>query len=186
VLADALVVVMLSVLAQSQDTMAQKMAANEIAYFFPAQTVAREKPDPSATVVNTYPAFSFALVRKAAPGWVYVEPLPDAKTREGGWIQPDRENLSCCGGVLPLAMRREELRGKPWPAAVKLDIMRGKVRVGFTVEQVRLVYRDVGDDGSPQRKAIEETAAGAVETWTYPDATYTMKGGRVVKINRIE
>jgi hypothetical protein len=183
----AVVVVVLSIGVLSQQTLAEKMADNQIAYFFPTQTVARAKPDTSAPIVNTYPAFSFALVKNTAPGWVYVEPLPDAKTQEGGWIEPLKENLSCCDGVLPLAIRREEMRGKPWPAPVKLDIMRGKVRVGFTIEQVRLAYTtSPSDTGNPLRKAIEETAAGTVETWTYQDATYTMKGGRVVKINRIE
>ncbi len=185
-LAEVLIVI-LSAVAYSQDTMTERMADNQIAYFFPVQTVSREKPDPSATVVNTYPAMSFALVKKMEPGWVYVEPLPDAKTQAGGWIQPEKENLSCCSGVLSLVVRRREMSGKQWPESVKVDIIRGKVRVGFTVEQLQLAYRTSAiTEAITVRKAIEETAAGAVEVWAYPDATYTLKGGRVAKINRVE
>lgn len=165
----------------------EAMKDNRVCYLFPVQTVARAEPDPAATVVNTYPPFSFALVKDAVGGWAYVEPTTkDAKTGDSGWIQIDKEYM-VNAGALALLMRRDAVESKAWTKAVKLDLIRGRVRVGFTKEQVELAYTESPRDrGKPVRKATEETAAGVVETWIYPDATYTLKAGRVAKINRVE
>jgi hypothetical protein len=171
----------------SAQTLQDAMAGNEICYLFATQTVAREKPDLSSAIVNTFPPFAIALVRALPPGWAYIEPATiDAKTRVGGWIQPARENI-VAGGVMALVGRRDDVRAKAWPQSIQLDIIRGHVRVGFTKEQVQIAHRSDGNDhGEPTSKSSEETATGVVEKWTYQNATYTLTGGRVTKINRVE
>jgi hypothetical protein len=59
---------------------------------------------------------------------------------------------------------------------VKAAILRKRVRIGFTPEQVKAALKD------PLRRDTEETAAGVTEVWTYVGQTITFKANRVTAI----
>lgn len=103
-----------------------------------------------------------------------------------GWIRGTRANI-IEGNQLTVLSRLDAMEQKTWPAAVKQDILHGRVRIGFTKEQVEIAHAiDPSNKGRPDAKLSEETAAGVIETWKYGDVVYAFKNGRVAKVTRIE
>ena len=102
------------------------------------------------------------LVFKATAGWIQVGLLA-SDTFERGWIRAEPDNL-IKGDQLTIPMRVGRMEGKNWSPAVRLNILRGIVRIGFTKEQVEIARRtEIGSDEVPDKES-EETAAGVTET----------------------
>ena len=66
-----------------------------------------------------------------------------------------------------------------------MDLLRGRVRIGFAKEQVELASVSLLGTNDPVGR-IEETASRVVETWTYRFTTYTFRGGRGYEQSMIE
>jgi hypothetical protein len=171
-------------IAQSREAM-ERDYVRGVVYLVTASEPAYEKPDVTSKRVGALKQANVGLlVFGTVEGWVWVG-LPWSDTFERGWIRGNPANL-IKGDQLTVPGREVRMKDKKWPAALRLDILRGNVRLGFTKEQVEIA-RDVsiGTDDDP-RKESEETAAGVTEVWTYPDAVYTFNSGKVVKIKKIE
>jgi hypothetical protein len=154
-----------------------------VIYLVTSAEPAHAKPDPTSAKVGEVNPTIGLLVFATSPGWVQVG-LPDF---ERGWIRGDVKNI-IHGDQLTVPMREVKMKGKPWAPAVRLDILRGIVRLGFTKEQVEIA-RHVSflpEESGLLYKESEETAAGITDTWTYQDAVYVFTNGKVSKIKKVE
>lgn len=71
-------------------------------------------------------------------------------------------SLSGCGSpTLEQRLARGEDELASWPVEVQELVAQGGIDVGFTREQVRMAW------GEPERKTIENTAAGRFEVWIW-------------------
>jgi hypothetical protein len=152
-------------------------------YLITKTEAAYEKPDLTSKQIGTVTPTNGLLIYKVlSPDWIQVNLL---KTFDRGWVRLDKDNV-IRGDQLTVLTRLDGIKNKKWSPAVRLDILRGRARIGFTKEQVE-ISRQINPSGSdPVEKQSEETAAGLTEIWKYPDAIYTFNAGKVVKINKTD
>ena len=140
-------------------------------------TVSRADPNEMAKVVDTYEPYELLMIREAVPGWFRLWPTLMKQESRREWIEAsNQENLIPERKWLTAKVRIMEVTKQRWSQAIKLDVMRQRVRVGFTPEHVRLAL------GQPLRQVKEETASGTVDSWFYRDRVLTFTNGLVSKI----
>jgi hypothetical protein len=152
-----------------------------VPYVIATPTVARDEPSVTAKIVNRFPALAVVLVEESQRGWARVTPA-DLKAQDvtaGGWIRADPDYL--VPDVIDTVIRRQMLvQGEPWTTQTKADIMRGKIRVGFTLKQVAITL------GEPLGRTSTETATGITEAWSYDALTALFRNGKVIEITRTQ
>ncbi len=134
----------------------------------------------TAKIVGQLGAGDLALLYQTEAGWARVSSFADkAKPPVIGWVKATGENLVAREylGAIGAWIRGQE--GK-WPGPIRAAVIKGDVRVGFTVAQLE------ASQGDSTATAVEETAAGKVEVRSYPGKTVTVVGGRVTRVLTIK
>jgi hypothetical protein len=111
--------------------------------------------------------------REAAPGWLQLEGAG------GGWIPLVRDNM-VRGSIEAVKYRLFRAQRTKWPDSVKMDVVRGRIREGFTADQVQLAL------GDPVSKDLRRTAADIAEEWTYTDCRILFSHSGVAAIASID
>ncbi len=167
-----IVAVVLSSLGQPVDE------PTDISFVAAVPMVVRAEPSAAAPVVGKLAPADIVMVYRAQAGWLRVDLLDKNNTK--GWIATQDKDGMIPESWLDVRVRASKMAQKPWPQATKIDMLRKRVRVGFTEEQVRLAL------GDPTTKASDETATGVVSAWAYPGRIVTFKAGKVQSIKTIE
>lgn len=85
---------------------------------------------------------------------------------------------------LEMGFRAREVADEPWPDDVRLDVIYGRVRSGFTVAQMRMAM-STGENrlGEPDRRVQDVVGPqGRGEAWIYAERAFVVAGDRVVEI----
>jgi hypothetical protein len=125
---------------------------------------------------------------KWTQNWVQLGWRDEGAAADGplrcGWLETKsqiKEDSNVLGSdLLWILSTSVGLNKKPWPVAIKADILRRRPRVGFTPEQVLLAL------GPPLSKFERETSAGAVEVWSYPTGSVILADGKVLQIDTVK
>jgi hypothetical protein len=125
-------------------------------YLIADPTALRTAPDASAPSVRKLRRFEIVTGREVVTGWLHVD------GDEDGWLAIERENV-LSGRFDTIARRIFHAQAAKWPDRVKVDVVRGVIRPGFTANQVRLAL------GDPISKSLEHSGDAVSETWTYSD-----------------
>lgn len=133
----------------------------------------RTAPEPKSSVLLKLKRYDLVAGREAAPGWLQLEGT------DGGWIPLVRENI-VRGSIDTVKYRLFRAQLTTWPDNVKMDVVRGRIREGFTADQVRLAL------GDPLTKDLRRTAADVAEEWTYTDCRVLFSHSGVAAITPID
>jgi hypothetical protein len=149
-----------------------------VLYLVSETTAVRQAPDPKAPVIAKLKAFDIVSGTEMARGWLRVDGATADATPEG-WVPFNRDNV-VRGPVDALRGRAFRVQQTRWPLSVKLDILRGRVRQGFTGDQVRLAL------GDPLKKELRQVGDDVAEEWTYADRriVFSHTGVRLVEETR--
>lgn len=142
----------------------------------------------------------------SAPTSVHAEPAVRSRTtarlrpfdivtgqQSGNWLRIESSSGGVDSGWIPLVPEnviREPLdtlkrrvfhvNQTRWPDRVKLDIVRGQVRTGFTADQVKLAL------GDPVTKELVGAGENVTETWIYQDRRIAFSHTGVSTIEPVE
>lgn len=151
-----------------------------VSYVFPAPTPLLATPLPGSPRIVTAQTNAIGIVTCSTTGYLRVTLVGNDATK-AGWFSATKEQVSenlLAEGVSGPVLREVQMAGKAWPQAVTSAILRKRVRIGFTSEQVTIAL------GKPRRVTSEETAARVTEVWLYPDQSITFTAKRVSAIRR--
>jgi hypothetical protein len=144
-------------------------------YLIVDPTVMRAEPHAAARTVAKLKRFDIVSGREMVTGWLQVDGGATVVAGELGWVPLARENL-VRGPLEMLRGRLFRVQHTKWPDRIKLDVIRGRIREGFTADQVRLAL------GDPIRRELRETAGDVAEEWLYEDrrVLFSHTGVRVI------
>jgi hypothetical protein len=149
----------------------------QLAYLITTTTTGRAGPSLKTDAVATLPPFSLLRLERLFDGWACgTFSTNDIKmTRDHGCVPMITEN------ILPLetfdaAQKVVTVKTAGWPRAIAFDILRGKVKIGFSEAQVKTAV------GDPVSHTESETAAGIKQLWTYPSRTIIFTNGKVSEV----
>ena len=136
--------------------------APKVLYVVSEAVTARADPDARSRAVFTLQPYDVVSGRQLVAGWLKVDEATVAGAAEPGWIPVSPDNL--------VTTTLEALKGRvfrvqqtKWPERIKMDVVRGRIRPGFTAIQVQLAL------GDPLRKSLRRSADDVAEEWTYAD-----------------
>jgi hypothetical protein len=146
-----------------------------VLYLIAETTVVRSAPDPKAPAIAKLKAFDIVSGTETARGWLRIDGAT-SDAASSGWVPFNRDNV-VHGPVDALRGRAFRLHRTRWPQSVKLDILKGRVRPGFTGDQVKLAL------GDPLQKNLRQLGADVVEEWIYAERriVFSHSGVRVVE-----
>ena len=133
--------------------------APSIVYVVSETTIMRAEPDGQSPAVTKLKPFELVTGRDIVNGWLRVEATTGSET---GWISITTRNI-VQGSLESLRGRMFRVQQTNWPARVKLDVALGRIREGFTANQVQLAL------GDPRKKNLRRSADDVAEEWTYDD-----------------
>lgn len=145
-------------------------AAEPVYYLIADTTPLRAAPDRTAPTLRKLKQYELVAGREIFAGWLRVD------GHEHGWIAIARENI-VTGPLQTLRRRLFRVQAAKWPDAVKRDVARGRIRHGFTADQVRLAL------GDPLSATLEGSGNTLGEAWTYPDrrVLFSQTGVRAIE-----
>ncbi|OFW06782.1 MAG: hypothetical protein A3H96_14045 [Acidobacteria bacterium RIFCSPLOWO2_02_FULL_67_36] len=141
-------------------------------YIVSESTTVRATPAPKSAVLLKLKRYDLVTGREAAPGWLQLEGA------DGGWIPFVRQNVAR-GPIETVKYRLFRAMLAKWPDAVKMDVARGRIREGFTGDQVQLAL------GDPLSKDLRRVADDVAEEWTYADCRILFSHSGVATIEPI-
>jgi len=147
-------------------------------YLVSATTATRSEPDSRARHVSKLKAFDIVSGREAAAGWLQIDLTTGAADAQGQWIPIEPDNV-VTGTMEALKYRVGKGQQTRWPERVRLDVARGRIRHGFSAEQVRLAL------GDPRSKALRHESTGMAEEWTYDTLCVVLSRRGVIAIEAI-
>jgi hypothetical protein len=149
----------------------------QLAYLITTTTVGRASPSATAKVVATLPPFGLMRLERMFDGWACgtFSTANIKMTREHGCVPMITDN------ILPLdtwdaVQKVVAVKSAGWPSSVAFDVLRGKVKVGFSEAQVKAAA------GDPAGMTESETSAGTKQLWTYRSRTIIFTNGKVSEI----
>ncbi len=131
-----------------------------VLYLIGEPTVVRSAPDSKARAVSKLATLDI-VSGTATRGWLRIEGS-SADSAVSGWV-PFAEDNVVRGPIDALRARVFRVRDARWPMRVKLDVLRGRVRPGFTGDQVKLAL------GDPLKKELRTVGRDVAEEWVYAD-----------------
>ena len=131
-----------------------------ILYVIGDATPIRAEPDAKAKTVAKLQRYDVVSGKEVGPGWLQIEGTTSASAATSGWIPLVTENV-VRGPLENLKLRLFRIQQTKWADGVKLDIVRGIVRPGFTGQQVQLAL------GDPMKKELRHVGGDVAEEWTY-------------------
>jgi hypothetical protein len=156
---------------------AAEPATSPVLYLIVDETTVRAEPEANARSLTRLQRYDVVSGRERVPGWLQIEATTDPRGTAGGWVPLDSKNV-IAGNLEALKLRSFHVRQSKWTDAVKLDILRGRVREGFTGTQVQLAL------GDPLKKELRHVAGDVAEEWVYPDrrVLFSHAGVRTVEL----
>lgn len=151
----------------------------DVHYVFSAAGVLRDVPDAGGAISGRVTSGEIGNLLCVTDGWSRIRLMAKGPERTG-WLATTgapRENV-VIGSVVDLVLKQVRMEDKMWPIAVRVNLLRGIARVGYTQEQIEVGL------GNPLRSTTDETAAGVTETWLYSNQVVTFQKGRVTAIKR--
>jgi hypothetical protein len=146
----------------AQGPLDTSVEAPKVLYVVSEAVTGRANPNGQARAVFTLRPYDVVSGRQLAAGWLKVDEATVAGAAEPGWIPVAPDDL--------VTTTLEALKGRvfrvqqtKWPERIKMDVVRGRIRTGFTAHQVQLAL------GDPLRKALRVSAGDVAEEWTYHD-----------------
>jgi hypothetical protein len=145
-----------------------------VRYLVSEPTTVRVAPADRARAVAKLKRFDIVTGCDVVAGWLHVE--ASSAGVAAGWIPLVADNVITV--TLDTLKRRifriERMR---WSERIKVDIARGRIRNGFTADQVQLAL------GEPLNKQLVHAGENVSETWIYDDrrVTFSHTGVRAVE-----
>lgn len=133
--------------------------AETVLYLISQPTVVRADPDARAKPVARLERFEVVSGKESVKGWLQVEGLTGDPS---GWVPLVTDNV-ITGPIEAFRRRAVHVQHTKWPDHVKLDVMRGRVREGFSGNQVQLAI------GDPLKKELRHVGDDVIEEWIYAD-----------------
>jgi hypothetical protein len=180
-LLDVLFIAALSASAASpaQGPLDTSVDAPKVLYVVSEAVTARADPDLQSRAVFTLRPYDVVSGRQLTAGWLKVDGATVAGAAEPGWIPVSPDDL--------VTTTLEALKGRvfrvqqtKWPERVKMDVVRGRIRPGFTALQVQLAL------GDPLRKSLRRSADDVAEEWTYYDRRIVFSHTGVATIESLQ
>lgn len=134
--------------------------AGKVLYLVAHTTATRAEPDANGRKVSKLKPFDIVSGTEAAPGWLQIELTTGAADAQGLWLAIEPENV-VSGSIDALKYRIAKGQQARWPERVRLDVARGRIRCGFTADQVRLAL------GDPRTKELRHESSEPAEEWSY-------------------
>ena len=134
--------------------------AGTVLYVVDRTTPTYAAPDAHGRELAKLKAFDIVSGTEAAPGWLQIDATSASADVQGRWLAIDRENI-VSGSLDGLKYRIARAQLARWPERVRLDIARGRIRYGFSAEQVRLAL------GDPRSTEPTRSTSEPAEAWSY-------------------
>jgi len=155
------------------------VGAPRVLYVVSEAVTGRAEPDLRSPALFRLRPYDVVSGRQLAKGWLKVDPATLAGTAESGWIPVAPDDLVTTT-LEELQRRVFRVQQTKWPDRVKMDVVRGRIRLGFTAIQVQLAL------GDPQSKALRRAADDVAEEWTYDDRRIVFSHTGVAAIELLE
>jgi len=136
--------------------------APRVLYVVSEAVTVRSDPDARSRSIFKLQPYDVVSGRQLVDGWLKVDKAAADGAGETGWIPVAPDNL-VTATLETLKRRVFRAQLTKWPDRVKMDVVRGRIRQGFTADQVQLAL------GDPLRKSLQGSAGGVSEEWTYYD-----------------
>lgn len=151
-------------------------AGDPVLYLVSAPTSVHAEPARRSRTTGKLRPFDIVMGRKVND-WLLIEGAGEGL--EGGWIPFVGENVihAPIDAIKRRVFRVSQTR---WPEHVKLDVVRGRVRTGFTADQVKLAL------GDPVAKELVRSGENVTEAWIYQDRRIAFSHTGVSTIEPIE
>jgi hypothetical protein len=157
----AISVALLLALSSFLSTPTAEPVPGAVFYLIVDSTSIRSQPDAKAPSVSKLGRFDVVSGRETVKGWLQIDGAT-SESAQAGWVALIPENI-VRGPLESLKVRVFRVRNTKWPERVKLDVLRGHVREGFTGDQVRFAL------GDPVKKELRHSGNDVAEEWVYPD-----------------
>jgi hypothetical protein len=152
--------------------------APKVLYVASAPVTARADPDARSRAVFKLEAYDVVSGRELIAGWLKVDEATVEGSTGPGWIPVARENL-VAASLEALKGRVFRVQQTKWPERIKMDVVRGRIRAGFTANQVKVAL------GDPLSKSLRRSADTVAEEWTYADRRIVFSHSGVEKIESL-
>jgi len=147
-----------------------------ITFVSPEELPIYGEPVNTGKPIGTLGAAVLASLYQVQAGWARISSFTDESERKTiGWVKATPENLVSRDRLQAIGawLKTQETT---WPAATKSAVIRGDIKIGFTIEQLDAAA------GAPISTVTEETASGTLEVRVYPGKSVSIVGGRVTRI----
>jgi hypothetical protein len=134
--------------------------APRVLYVISEAVSMRAGPDAKSRAITRLKPFDVVSGRQLVEGWLHVDAATITTPGDFGWIPLAADNIVTVP-LESLKARVFRVQQTKWPDRIKLDVVRGRIREGFTGDQVQLAL------GDPIRKELRETGNDVAEAWTY-------------------
>ncbi len=136
--------------------------APRVLYVVSEAVTVRVDPSARSRAMSKLQPYDVVSGRQLVEGWLQVDEVSESGTGGTGWIPVAPENLVTTS-LEALKRRVFRVQLTKWPDRIKMDVVRGRIRQGFTANQVQLAL------GDPLRKSLRPAGDGVAEEWTYDD-----------------
>ena len=153
---------MAALYASAQGPLDTSVDAPKVLYVVSEAVTARVDPDQRSRAMFKLQPYDVVSGRQLVEGWLKVDEATVAGATGPGWIPVAPDNLVTTS-LEALQGRVFRVQQTKWPDRIKMDVVRGRIREGFTANQVKLAL------GDPLRKSLRESVNAVAEEWTYPD-----------------
>lgn len=150
----------------------------KLLYLVARTTATRAEPHGRAREVAKLKAFDIVSGTEAVSGWLRIDLTTGTADTQGQWLAIEPENL-VNGTIEALKYRVSKAQQSRWPERVRLDVARGRIRYGFSAEQVRLAL------GDPRTKALLHASREPAEEWSYETVRVVISTRGVTEIRPI-
>jgi hypothetical protein len=132
----------------------------QVLYVVAADVSVRAEPHAKSHAIAKLKPFDVVSGQEAVQGWLRIDAAAYAASTGNGWIPLARDNV-VAASLEVLRTRALRVQHTNWPDRIKIEVLRGRIRKGFTADQVQLAL------GDPLRKELRHTANDVTEVWTY-------------------
>jgi hypothetical protein len=148
--------------AATQASHAGDVGAPQMLYIVSEAVQMRVEPDLRSRAIAKLRPDDNVGGRELINGWLRVDGATVGAAGESGWIQVAPDNLVTTT-LEALKVRMFRVQETKWPDWIKMEVVRGRIRRGFTGNQVRLAL------GDPLRKSLRQNGSDVTEEWIYEE-----------------
>jgi hypothetical protein len=148
--------------ASTQAPHAGDVGAPQVLYIVSEAVQMRVEPDLRSRAIANLRPYDIVGGRELINGWLRVDGATVGAAGESGWIQVAPDNLVTTT-LEALKVRMFRVQETKWPDWIKMEVVRGRIRRGFTGNQVRLA------PGDPLRKSLRQNGSDVTEEWIYEE-----------------